>query len=284
MIRPAVPPWFAKAREIAARVASPVGKPFAAAKKAKTAELYLFDGIGKDPWTGEGISPEDVVAAVREAKGAEELAVHVNSPGGYVFDGIAIFNAIRAFEGRKVVYVDGLAASIASIIALAGDRVVTNEGAMWMIHDPMGGVFSFGTADQIEDDSRKTVNALRKVRETLLDIYVSATGRPMSEISAWMGAETWMTAAEAKERGFTDEVTEREESEEEEETEDAAKKKRAPVHHEATASPSAVAQLARATARNLSEKFPGASPGAAPGQPGQASTAVPPVSRQKGSK
>lgn len=206
MIDRRVPAWFPKAKEIAARVRSPAGKPFAAAKKGKCATLHLYDAIGKDPWSGTGIGPEDVVKALAEADGADELAVHVNSPGGYVFDGIAIYNAIRGFKGKKTVYVDGLAASIASIIALAGDRVVTCEGAMWMIHDPAGGIFSFGTADQIEDDARKTVAALRKVRENLIDIYTSSTGQGAGQVSGWMTAETWMTAAEAKDRGFTDEV------------------------------------------------------------------------------
>lgn len=203
------PAWFAKAREFANRVPSPVGKPFATRVQAKApqrVELYLYDAIGLDPWTGEGTDPSDVVAALKEAKGAAELDVHINSPGGSVFDGLAIFNAIRSFAGKKTVYVDGVAASIASIIALAGDKVVTNEGAMWMAHDPASGVLAFGTAEQIEDEARKTVSALRKVRENLIDIYARKTGKSVSQISAWMSAETWMTAAEALERGFTDEI------------------------------------------------------------------------------
>ncbi len=212
MIRPPAPTWWTKAKEIAARVASPVGKPFAAAKKEKICEIYLYDAIGKDPWTDTGIDPLDVVKAVADAKGSDELAVHISSPGGFVFDGIAIYNAIRGFEGKKTMYVDGLAASIASVIALAGDHVVTNEGALWMIHDPLGGVFSFGTADQIEDDARKTVQALRAVRDTILDIYVNRTKQSRSQLSAWMSAETWMSAEEAKARGFTDEVVKAEDA------------------------------------------------------------------------
>jgi ATP-dependent protease ClpP protease subunit len=206
MIRPTPPPWFAKAKEIAARTPSPVGRPFAAAKKTKTCLLHLYDAIGRDPWGGGGIDPMDVVKALADAGDAEELEVHVNSPGGFVFDGITIYNAIRGFKGTKTVHVDGLAASIASVIALAGDRVVTNEGALWMVHDPMGGIFSFGTADQIEDDAKKTVQALRAVRDTILDIYVNRTKQARSDLSAWMSDETWMSADEAKARGFTDEV------------------------------------------------------------------------------
>lgn len=206
MMTRTVPPWFDKARTIAARVESPVGKPLAAAKKGTTCDLYLYDAIGRDPFSGLGIDPQDVIAMVADAKGSDELVVHVNSPGGYVFDGIAIHNAIRSFAGKKTVCVEGICASIATVIALAGDKVITKPGAMWMVHDPAGGLMSFGTADQIEEDARKTCAALRKVRENLVDLYVSATGAKASEVSAWMTAETWMTAAEALARGFTDEI------------------------------------------------------------------------------
>ena len=250
MLRPPPPPSWVKAKEIAARVASPVGKPFAAAKRGMVAELYIFDAIGKDPWTGEGVDPADVVAAIAEAKGADELAIHINSPGGFVFDGMAIFNAIRAFAGKKTVYVDGLAASIASIIALAGDRVVMNEGSMFMIHDPMSGVFAFGSADVIEDEARKTVASLRKIREALLDVYQNATGRSLSEISAWMTAETWMTADESVQRGFADEVVKQMPHPEEEPDEHMDRAKPA-----ASLAPDIIADLARAKARELSAKF-----------------------------
>lgn len=278
MIRPLPPPSWLKAKEIAARVASPVGRPFAAAKKGKISEIYLYDAIGHDPWSDTGIDPSDVVAAVAEAKGSDELAIHINSPGGFVFDGIAIFNAIRSFTGAKIVYVDGLAASIASIIAMAGDRVVMNEGSMFMIHDPWNALFAVGTADQIEDESRKTCNALRKIRETLLDVYVTATGRSMSEISAWMAAETWMTADEACERGFADEVQKMDPAEPMDPDEEHKKK-----HEESAAAtparilaPDVIVDLARAKARELFARFsPVPAAGAVvPCQPGKTSTAA----------
>lgn len=263
MIERRIPAWVSKAKEFAARAASPAGTPFAAKKSKTTTKLYLYDAIGKDPWRDTGIDPTDVVNAIADAKGSESLEVYVNSPGGLVFDGIAIYNAIRSFDGDRTVYVDGVAASIASIIAMAGDRVVMNEGAMLMIHDPMGGVFSMGTADEIEDDARKTVQALRKVRENLLDIYQSATGQPLKDISAWMAQETWMTAAEAKARGFADETVS--EAQTVEEPDQPAPRKAAAV------SPRVMADLARAQARSLHERFAGASPGVTPGQPGTTS-------------
>jgi ATP-dependent protease ClpP protease subunit len=255
MIERRVPAWFARARDFASRVPSPVGKPIAAAKKGERAELYIYDAIGKDVWTDGGISPDDVLAALAEAKGASALDVHINSPGGGVFDGIAIANAIRAFAGPKTVYVDGIAASIATVIALAGDRVVMNEGSMFMVHDPAGGLLVFDTADRIEDEAAKTVQALRKVRQNLIDIYVSATGRKADEVSAWMAKETWMTAAETRDFGFADEVME---SEPAEEPKDERKPRVA-----AQASYHTIASQARDTVRALRNEYGGASPSVA---------------------
>lgn len=261
MIRPQIPAWMARARECAARIPSPVGRSFAAARTGKTAEIYIYDAIGLDPWTETGIDPRDVVNAVAEAKGADELRIHINSPGGYVTDGIAIFNAIRSFNGKRTVYVDGVAASIASIIAMAGDRVVTNEGATWMIHDPMAGVFATGTAEQIEEDSRKVVSGLRKMRENMIDIYTRNTGQSVSDISAWMAAETWMTADESLARGFSDEVVKQPAAEAARITEPA---------RAVALSPDAAADLACARVRAISERFPVPAAGTAvPCQPGK---------------
>ena len=260
---PQLPSWMVRAKTMAARMSAPGGKPFAASKKDKTCKLYLYDQIGKD-WYGQGIAPQDVVDALAANPDATELEVHINSPGGVCFDGIAIYNAIKRFEGQKTVYVDGVAASMASVIALAGDRVITSEGATWMIHEVAGGVMAFGTADQIEEDCRKTVTAIRKLGEQILDIYVRATGQSVSDLLGWMAAETWMSAAEAKERGFTDEIAKQDDAEL------APEEARVVVAPVAVASsPGARADLARAKARSLRERFSGASPGAAaPGQPG----------------
>jgi ATP-dependent Clp protease protease subunit len=250
-----------KAREFCARVQSPVGKPFAAAKKAEAAELYLYDLIGADLFE-TGISAPAVVAALAEMKGAKRLDIHINSPGGQVFEGLAIYNAIRSFEGVKTAYVDGVAASIASVIALAADRVVTSDAALWMIHEPMGGVMSMGTADEIEADAAKTVKGLRKVRETMTDIYMTATGQPLAKVSAWLSAETWMTAAESLEFGFSDEVLTQEPPAEEKPAATLA----APAFAVATPPPpAAAAEWARARVKALSEKYPGPAP--AVGQP-----------------
>jgi ATP-dependent Clp protease protease subunit len=287
--RPARPQWFEKAAAFSARTPSPIGKPWglvAAAKKNDPARLYLYDAIGKDPWGG-GIDPMDVVKQLAEVKG-QDLEIHVNSPGGYVFDGIAIFNAIRCHDGETTVFVDSLAASIASVIALAGDRVVTLEGAQWMVHDPMGGVFAFGTADEIERSSSLTVKALRKIREAILDVYTTETGRGLAELSAWMADETWMNAEEALARGFTDEVEKNEAAEDpdaEDEDEPPGDRAAPPAGAPPPARARTVDELlatARADWAHLKNRSPGAGPGPhRTGQPVITTTEKPGNRREK---
>lgn len=292
MIEQQMPAWFARAREIAAKVTNPVGVGFVAKKGPSDATLYLYGDIGKHPLTGDGIDPPEVVNAVNEAvaSGAKSLTVRINSPGGGVFAGLTIANAIRSFPGHKTAVVDGIAASIASVIALAADKVVMNEGSMFMVHEPAGGVMVFGDADQIEESAAKTVKALRKIRENIVDIYAQATGGSPEKMSEMMAAETFMTAAEAKEFGFADEIAARPADEgaraqsSTEITADIAAAP-APTHSRSPAEIIAHARAQRAAAvaavATLNTKFAGASPGpAAPGQPGVVTTPSP-GSRQK---
>lgn len=166
--------------------------------KEATATLTIYDSIGGS-WGG--ISSKDVAAELAKLKSAKALNVYLNSPGGEVFEGIGIYTQLDRFPGQVTVYVDGLAGSIASIIAMAGDKIVTAPNAQWMIHDPWG--MSVGTAD----DMRAAAEMLDKTRQTLVDTYAKRTKQDPKQISEWMTAETWMNAAEAKARGFTDEVT-----------------------------------------------------------------------------
>lgn len=166
------------------------------ARAAETAgELYILDDIG--PWA---ITAQDVSKALIEMKGCKTLAIYINSPGGVVSDGVAIYNMLVRNAAKKTVYVEGVAASIASIIAMAGDKIVTAKNAMWMIHEPMA--FVGGNSD----DMRKAAEALDKMRATLIDTYAARTKQSKDDLSTWMAAETWMNADEAKARGFTDEI------------------------------------------------------------------------------
>ncbi len=172
----------------------------------KTGELFIYDVIGAD-WFG-GISAKDVARALESLRGVEQLNIYINSPGGDVFDGVAIYNQIRRFEGKKTVFVDGLAASAASVIALAGDTVITAQNAMWMIHHPW--TIALGSAP----DFRKVADELDKISGVLIETYAARTKQTPKDIRAWMDDETWMTADEAMERGFTDEVAREDDGEE----------------------------------------------------------------------
>lgn len=158
-------------------------------------EVYIYDEIGFF-----GVDAETFVKDFRQIQG--EVTIRINSPGGSVFDGMAIYNAIKDHKAATTTIIDGLAASAASYIALAGDRVIMAEGAFLMIHDPYSLVI--GTSE----DMRKEAALLDKVRDQIAGFYARKSGKDMAEITQMMADETWMTGKEAKEAGFADEVTE----------------------------------------------------------------------------
>jgi ATP-dependent Clp protease protease subunit len=129
-----------------------------------------------------------------------ELTVRINSPGGSVFDGVAINNALKRHPASVTVWIDGIAASIASMIAMAGDEVVMPENAMLMLHDPSGLVA--GTAA----DMRATADALDKMATAMIAAYRDKSDAGDAEIAALMAAETWLSAEEAVELGLADRV------------------------------------------------------------------------------
>lgn len=169
--------------------------------KADKAEIWIYESIGEDFWSGGGVTAkkfQEELAAIK----AKQIDLHINSPGGAVFEGVTIYNLIKQHEASVTTYIDGLAASIASVIALAGDRVVMADNALFMIHNPSGLVM--GTSG----DMRKMADVLDKIRSTMSGVYSGKSGKPEDEINTMLDEETWMTAAEAKEAGFVDEIAE----------------------------------------------------------------------------
>jgi ATP-dependent Clp protease, protease subunit len=160
-------------------------------------EVYIYDEIGFF-----GVDAETFVKDFKQISG--DVIVRINSPGGSVFDGMAIYNAIRDHKAATTTIIDGLAASAASYIALAGDKVVMAEGAFLMIHDPYSLVI--GTSD----DMRKEANLLDKVRDQIGSLYARKSGKDLAEITQMMADETWMTGKEAVDLGFADETMEQE--------------------------------------------------------------------------
>ena len=157
-------------------------------------DIMLYDEIG--PW---GVTASEFTRQLSAVK-AKTINLRVNSPGGDVFDGLAIYNALREHPAKVITHIDGVAASIASVIALAGDEVRMAENAFLMIHNAWGMVIGYA------DDMRKEAALLDKVSGSLLMAYESKTEATSAEIQGWMDEETWFTADEAQDVGLVDEV------------------------------------------------------------------------------
>jgi ATP-dependent Clp protease, protease subunit len=164
------------------------------AEKA-SAEILIYEDIGEGFFTS-GVTAQGFLKELRALGDVKQLDIRINSNGGSVFDGVAIYNALRQHPASKTVHVDGIAASIASIIAMAGDDIRMGEGAWMMIHDPSG--LAIGTSEQMRD----TADLLDGIKSQLVDIYTSRTGLEPDAVQAMMAAETWMTAEDAINQGF----------------------------------------------------------------------------------
>jgi ATP-dependent Clp endopeptidase proteolytic subunit ClpP len=158
------------------------------------AEIMIYDVIG---WPYNDAN--ELVRAISGIK-AKTITVRINSPGGDVFDGTAIFNALANHSSRVVTRVEGLAASMGSVLAMAGKEVQAYSNTMLMIHDPW--VLAMGN----HYDLREIADLLEKIGGNLLDIYVGKTKSGKKEMKQMMADETWMTAKEAEEKGFIDTV------------------------------------------------------------------------------
>lgn len=158
------------------------------------ATIHVYDEIGY--W---GVTAQDFVAELQGVT-AGRIELHVNSPGGDVFDGIAIMQALKSHSAHVTVTVDSLAASIASVIAMAGDRVVMAKNATMMIHD--GHSLAIGNAA----DMRQTADLLDKVSDNIASVYAERAGGTVEEWRDRMRAETWYSADEAVAAGLADEV------------------------------------------------------------------------------
>jgi len=164
------------------------------------AEILIYEQIGQD-WFGDGLTAKSFAEELKSHGDLSEIRLLINSPGGDVFDGMAIYNTLLRHKARKIVEIDGLAASIASIIAMVGDEIRIGENAMFMIHDPWS--VAIGTAG----DFRQQADVLDAITEQLVTTYTARTKQDRQQIRDWMAAETWFSGAEAKEAGFADAVT-----------------------------------------------------------------------------
>ncbi|HGN1742339.1 TPA: head maturation protease, ClpP-related [Providencia stuartii] len=158
--------------------------------------ISVLDVIGEDFW-GEGVTAKRISAALR-AIGNQDVVVNINSPGGDMFEGLAIYNLLRAHSGKVTVNVLGIAASAASIIAMAGDEIQMGRGAFLMIHN----CWAVGVGNR--HDFAKLANDLAPFDKSMSDIYVARSGLPEETISQMMDNETYIGANDAIEKGFAD--------------------------------------------------------------------------------
>ena len=168
------------------------------AKANDTAEISIYDEIGF--W---GVSAASFAQDLKDCgNNIKQINLHIHSPGGDVFDGIAIYNLLKNHPANVTVYIDGLAASMASVIAMAGNEVIMPENAMMMIHKPWG--IQGGDAE----DMRKYADLLDKVENTLIPAYANKTGKTPEELAEMLSAETWLNGKECVEQGFADKLAE----------------------------------------------------------------------------
>lgn len=156
------------------------------------AEVYIFDEIG-----AYGITAQDFISEMKEYKDTP-VNLRINCIGGDVFDGMAMYNIIKKREAKTTAYIEGIAASMGSVIALAADEVVMAENSLFMIHNAWGG--AMGEAE----DMRKTASILEKISGEIANIYERKTRLSLNRIIEMMDKETWLNAQEAYELGFID--------------------------------------------------------------------------------
>ena len=175
-------------------------KNFQIINKTETvAEILLYAQIGESFWE-EGITAKSFADELKKLPSSiKEIHLRVNSPGGSVFDGMSIYELLKKEKknGKKITaYVDGLAASIASVIIMAADEIIVGDGSLVMIHKPMVGVF--GNSMELE----RSINILDKIEEQMISIYAAKTGQSRMEISKALAEETWYTSDEALDVGL----------------------------------------------------------------------------------
>lgn len=157
------------------------------------AELFIYGDIMNYKWEDSDVTPQDIVDFLKEIDGKNKLNIYINSGGGSVFAGLAIYNQLKRHMSEKTVYVDGVAASIASVIAMAGDKVIIPSNAFLMIHKP----WSFAWGNSI--DMRKMADDLDRIEEGIMNVYKAnlKDGVDIETIKEMVANETWLTGEEA---------------------------------------------------------------------------------------
>lgn len=198
---PPAPAAFARpgvSCDIAPRALERWNPSIQAADSGDAATISVFDPIGYDPWSGDGVTAKRISAALRSIGSSTDVTVNINSPGGDLFEGLAIYNLLREHKGAVTVNVLGIAASAASVVAMAGDEVRIARAAFLMIHN--GWVVAVGN----RIDLREIADTLEPFDRAMADIYAARTGEEAKAMQKLMDAETWIGGSDAVAQGFAD--------------------------------------------------------------------------------
>ena len=163
--------------------------------------LFLNGTIAEDSWFDDDVTPQMFKEELMDGNG--NITVWINSPGGDCVAAAQIYNMPREYEGKVTVKIDGIAASAASVIAMAGDTVLMSPVSMMMIHNPM--TIAFGDSEEMQ----RAIDMLKSVKDSIINAYELKTGMSRTKLAHLMDAETWMDANKAIELGFADEVIKR---------------------------------------------------------------------------
>jgi ATP-dependent protease ClpP protease subunit len=173
--------------------------PSIQAAAADDASISIFDPIGYDPWTGDGVTAKRIAGVLRSL-GDADVTVNVNSPGGDMFEGLAIYNLLRDYKGHVTVNVIGVAASAASIIAMAGDTIQIGRSAFLMIHNCWVGVVGNKT------ELRAAADTIEPFDRAMADVYAARSGLDIKAVAKLMDAETFIAGSDAVSQGFADDL------------------------------------------------------------------------------
>ena len=163
--------------------------------------LFLNGTIAEDSWFDDDVTPQMFKDELQGGSG--DITVWINSPGGDCVAAAQIYNMLREYDGNVTVKIDGIAASAASVIAMAGDKVIMSPVSMIMIHNPM--TIAFGDSGEMQ----KAIDMLKSVKDSIINAYEIKTGLSRTKLAHLMDAETWMDAGKAVELGFADEIIKR---------------------------------------------------------------------------
>ena len=160
--------------------------------------LYLNGAIAEESWLGDEVTPKQFKSELISGNG--DITIWINSCGGDVFAASQIYNMLMDYKGRVTVKIDGIAASAASVIAMAGGEVLMSPVSMFMIHNPM--TIAIGDTEEME----KAIAMLDEVKESIINAYELKSGLSRAKISHMMDAESWFNAKKAVELGFADDI------------------------------------------------------------------------------